>query len=97
MQNIKASFLKKDIESGQINPQNVIDIRTSGEWNQYHVDGLTHIDMDELLMDPAKYLKTNQTYYIMCASGMRSFQTTGLLMEHGYTVINVEGGISSYR
>lgn len=75
----------------------VIDVRTKQEYSMNKVSGVRNVEMSSLLKAPEKYLNKEETYYIMCASGMRSKKTTKQLMKMGYEVVNLKGGIASYR
>ena len=75
---------------------NLIDIREPYEFTHGSIKTAKNIPMNDLLIQPAHYLKTDKQYYLMCASGMRSMRTTTALRKIGYDVINVKGGFSSY-
>lgn len=74
----------------------LIDIREPYEYKNGSIRTAKNIPMSSLLADPDKYLMKNKTYYIMCQSGARSSRTTKMLTKQGFSVINVEGGMSSY-
>ena len=75
----------------------LIDIREGYELSTGRIRTAQHIPMNALLSSPEKYLKKNETYYIMCQSGMRSTRTVKALGEKGYRVINVKGGMNAYK
>lgn len=75
----------------------LIDIREPLEYNSGTLKTAKNIPMDNLLINPTKYLTKDKTYYIMCHSGARSEVTTRELTKQGYHVINLDGGISSYN
>ena len=74
----------------------LIDIREPYEYKNGSIRTAKNIPMGKLLADPDKYLMKNKTYYIMCQSGARSSRTTKMLAKQGFSVINVDGGMSSY-
>lgn len=82
---------------GQLGDVNVIDIREAGELAVGAVAGSKHIPMMGLIMNKDQFLNKNETYYIYCAAGGRSFQTCSMLASAGYDVVNLDGGYSSYR
>lgn len=75
----------------------LIDIREPYEVLQRSVQGAKNIPMETLLRNPQNYLNKDETYYIICQSGMRSQRTTAMLAKQGYHVINVEGGVGAYH
>lgn len=75
----------------------LIDIREDYELGAGRIRTARHIPMNQLLNSPEKYLKKNETYYMMCQSGMRSTRTVKALQEKGYHVINVKGGMAAYK
>lgn len=75
----------------------LIDIREPYEYRSGSIKTAVNIPMGMLLEDPEQYLEKDQTYYIICHSGRRSRSTVELLEKQGYDVINVAGGVSSYK
>lgn len=82
---------------GQLGDVNVIDIREADELSVGAVAGSKHIPMMGLIMNKDQFLNKNETYYIYCAAGGRSYQTCSMLADAGYNVVNLDGGYSSYR
>lgn len=76
---------------------NLIDIREPFEYKTGSIKGAKNIPMGELLGSPNKYLKNDKEYYIICQSGGRSTRVCSKLKSDGYDVINVKGGMGSYR
>lgn len=75
---------------------NIIDIRDTLKYNQNHIKDAKNIPMQLLLMDPSKYLNTEETYYIYCDQGIRSRETCRRLLVKGYDVVDVLGGYKSW-
>lgn len=75
----------------------LIDIREPFEYEFGSFEVAKNIPMGMLLSEPEKYLCKDRTYYILCQSGARSKITTGLLKKDGYDVVDVIGGIDSYK
>lgn len=98
------NFLKsnkgKDINVNEIDKLigniDLIDIREPYEYDSGTIEGAKNIPMGTLLNSPDKYLKKDKEYYIMCRSGARSSRACGELIDKGYDVVNVSGGVSSY-
>ncbi len=75
----------------------VIDVREVNEYKQLSIPNTSNIPMMGLIANHENFLDKNETYYIMCQSGGRSFQVASRLEQLGYSVINLEGGIGSYK
>lgn len=78
------------------NPK-VIDIRENDEVRGGVVPDSTHIPMMGLIMNKEQFLNTDETYFIYCAAGGRSYRTCSMLADAGYNVVNLDGGYSAYR
>ncbi len=76
---------------------NLIDVRETNEFAQSRIEGARNIPMMGLMTNHEQFLDKNDTYYIMCLSGGRSYQVASHLESLGYDVVNLEGGISSYK
>lgn len=74
----------------------LIDIREPYEYKSGSIKTAKNIPMDLLLNAPEKYLKKDNTYYIMCQSGGRSSRACNILTRQGFDVVNVSGGVGSY-
>lgn len=74
----------------------LIDIREPYEYKTGSIKTAKNIPMGTLLDNPDKYLKKDNTYYIMCQSGGRSNSACSVLSRKGYQVVNVAGGMGSY-
>lgn len=75
----------------------LIDIREPAEYKSGSIKTAKNIPMAALLSRPDKYLNKQKTYYIMCQSGARSGRTSRALAKMGFNIVNVLGGIGSYR
>lgn len=76
---------------------NLIDVREPHEYAAGTIRTAVNIPMNTLLANPDDYLDKNQTYYIMCQSGVRSKKTSTQLAKQGFDVINLVGGYGSYK
>lgn len=81
---------------GLVGRANIIDIRDNYLYNVGSVPSAKNIPINFLLMDPAKYLDKNQTYYLYCSFGMQSAKACANLNSQGYKVVNVLGGYHDY-
>lgn len=77
----------------------LLDVRTSDEFNEGHIDGALQIDFySALFMDLATMkLSKEKPVAIYCRSGRRSASAANKLAEQGYDVINLDGGIMAWK
>lgn len=78
------------------NKDNIIDIRTSSEFNEFNIGG-RNITRINLLRNPEYYLNKNNTYYIVCNKGEVSLSCTKILNALGYNCYSVAGGIDDLK
>ncbi len=76
---------------------NIIDVREPAELMVGSIDGSKNIPMMGLMMNASNFLNQNETYYIYCAAGGRSFNVCQQLSSQGFDVVNLEGGFGSYQ
>ena len=58
----------------------------------YQKESFSVLDVREV-----EELDNEQLYYVICKSGMRSARACQFLEEHGYKVINVQGGMTAFE
>lgn len=78
------------------NRTNVIDIRSNEKYNNNHIPGSINIPFESLLINPAKYLRKSDTYYLYCQKGIQSRKLCTILKNAGYRVINISGGYEAW-
>ncbi len=94
---IKAEDLKILLKDNPKLKQNVIDVREKDELSDDNkILATKNVPADELMRNPQKYLKMDETYYIICQTGSRSRMVSMALKSKKYSVINVKGGINKY-
>lgn len=73
----------------------LLDVREAAEWAAAHVDGATHIPMEQV---PARLAELDRTkpVAVICRSGNRSAYVTEYLNHAGFDAHNVEGGLQSW-
>jgi len=76
---------------------NLVDIREEYEYKSGSIKTAKNIPMNQLLNNHDKYLQTGKKYYMFCLSGARSKRAVSYLAKIGYDVVNLSGGILSYR
>lgn len=71
----------------------IIDIRSSNEFESYHLDGSMNIPRIKLLNSHENYLSKDKEYYIICNEGKVSLSCCKILNALGYSCKSVIGGI----
>lgn len=74
---------------------NIIDVREVYEYNICHIPDSTLIPLNKLLTQYSDILNKEDTYYILCHTGQRSYYVTDFLSKRGYLAINILGGIAN--
>ena len=75
---------------------NIIDIRSTENYNSNHIPGARNIPYDKLLLNPETYLNKNTIYYIYCKRGITSRGLCQTLQRQGYKAVNVTGGYEEW-
>ncbi|MGI2326687.1 rhodanese-like domain-containing protein [Planococcus sp. YIM B11945] len=74
-----------------------IDVRTPAEFKTNRIKEFKNIPLNELSGRIGELDATKETY-VICQSGMRSSKAASILKKKGFDhVINVRGGMGSYR
>lgn len=77
----------------------ILDVRTAGEYKSGHIANALQANW----LDPKEFknriqhLDKSKMIYIYCQSGGRSASAQAALMEAGFKVVNLEGGMSNWR
>lgn len=77
----------------------ILDVRTAGEFQSGHIANALQanwLDSKEF-KNRTQHLDKSKTIYIYCQSGGRSASAQNALIEAGFTVVNLEGGMSNWR
>ena len=74
----------------------VLDVREIEEFKTLHLEGAHNLPLSQLA-DTYEQLEKEQLHYVICKSGMRSARACQFLEEHGYKVINVQGGMTAFE
>ena len=77
----------------------ILDVRTAGEFQSGHIANALQanwLDSKEF-KNRTQHLDKSKTIYIYCQSGGRSASAQNALIQAGFTVVNLEGGISNWR
>ena len=70
----------------------LLDVRTIPEYKEGHLRDATLIPLDKLEENLAK-LPKEKKILVYCRSGSRSIGASRILKRHGYTPVNIKGGI----
>ncbi len=74
----------------------VLDVRTPEEWNEFHAPDTTLIPLDELASRVSE-LPKDQPIVVICRSGNRSQTGRDILLQAGFNVTSVNGGLNQWR
>ncbi len=73
----------------------LLDVRTSRERADAHIDGFIHIPLDEL-RERLGELERGKPVYVHCHSGLRSYIACRILAGNGFDCYNLSGGFRLY-
>lgn len=75
----------------------IIDVREDYELEETGtIKNSIHIPMDQI-PDRLKEIPKDREIYLLCRSGVRSYNVAAYLEERGYDVTNLDGGILDYK
>ena len=74
----------------------VLDVREVDEFESLHLEGAQNLPLSQLA-DTYDQLDKDLLHYVICKSGMRSARACQFLEEHGYKIINVQGGMTAFE
>lgn len=77
----------------------IIDVRTAQEFQQAHLFGAQHMDMQHAdFASRIESLDPNETVVVYCLSGARSQQVSTILSDKGFKkIINLQGGLMAWN
>lgn len=93
MESITVDELKKKILDP--NPVNIVDVRNDEETAMGVIPGAKTIPMDQI-PDNLNEFNKNDTYYIICAAGVRSAKVVQYLESQNIHAVNVDGGMNEW-
>lgn len=74
----------------------LIDVRTKQEYEYNHIETSINIPVDELRKNLAK-IPFNKKLYLICHSAIRSYVAARILIQKGYDVSHLAGGMIIYN
>lgn len=75
---------------------NILDVRESHEHKRGYISGAILLPLS-ILGEHLDKLDSNVKYFVICHSGNRSLSVCRALSSRGFSVVNVMGGMSSWR
>ena len=84
---------KELIDNGEVQ---VLDVRTPDEFAAGHIPGAKLVPL-QVLESMLSELDQDQKYLVVCRSGNRSTQASGILVENGFKhIYNMTGGMNEW-
>jgi rhodanese-related sulfurtransferase len=80
-------------EAGEVQ---LIDVRTSGEWDAAHVAGARHVELDEI-QGQADTIEKDRPVVFQCRGGSRSEMVASAFRDSGWDAYNMEGGLRAWE
>ena len=74
----------------------VLDVREPFEFKAGHFEGAVNIPLSVLRSSLAE-IPRDQTVSVYCAAGQRSYYATRILIQNGYQVKNISGGMTTFN
>lgn len=92
---VKIEEAEKQLASGA----QLLDVRTKEEWAEGHLKGakLVTVTEDGFLEKAKALLDPKKPVVVYCRSGKRSAMATEQLRANGFTVFDLEGGITAWK
>jgi rhodanese-related sulfurtransferase len=73
----------------------LLDVREPDEWAAGHVEGAVHIPMGQVEGRLAELPKEGEVI-VVCRIGGRSAKVAGMLAQHGFDAVNMNGGMLAW-
>ena len=75
----------------------ILDVREGWEWDAGHIEGSTHIPLNELLAGRMEDLDHARPVVAVCKTGNRSEVAALMLRARGFEAHNLEGGVEDWQ
>ncbi|BDI31934.1 hypothetical protein CCAX7_39850 [Capsulimonas corticalis] len=93
---LSAAELQARLEKGD--QPTLVDVRTPGEYFQYHLANIQLIPIDEFASRCQSELKADDEIVLICEHGVRSERAAQYLASLGYeNVATMDGGMAAYQ
>lgn len=73
-----------------------LDVRTQKEFERGHIEGAVHIPVDSL-RERMNELDKSKPLYVYCGVGLRGYVAYRILVQEGFKVSNLAGGMTLYN
>ncbi|MBD7965416.1 rhodanese-like domain-containing protein [Fictibacillus norfolkensis] len=94
LRTIEPNEVERSLNDG--NNLNIIDVRENDEVAQGMIPTAKHIPLGEI-SDRINELDRDKEYVMVCRSGKRSEKACAILASHNINVINMTGGMLSWK
>jgi rhodanese-related sulfurtransferase len=84
------------VAAAALRGEDVVDVRTADEYAAGHVPGARFVPLMAVPLRLSEFDR-HRPVYVVCESGARGFQAGQYLNQHGYRVLNLEGGMAAWR
>ncbi|MGR9053010.1 MAG: FAD-dependent oxidoreductase, partial [Gammaproteobacteria bacterium] len=74
----------------------LVDVRTEAEFARKHIEGAVNIPLDSLRARLGE-LSREREIWVVCGVGQRAYNATRILVQHGFKVKNLSGGMQTYN
>lgn len=74
----------------------ILDVRATKDFKQKHINGAINIPL-EVLNEKYNELEKNSPYYVICYSGLKSEKACKFLVNLGFDVTDVLGGMGAWQ
>ena len=93
---IAAQAYKLEIEKQGVQ---ILDVRTAGEYQGGHIKNALQANWNDRseFEKRTQHLDKKTTVYVYCQAGGRSAAAAAYLTEKGFSVVNLEGGMSNWK
>lgn len=75
----------------------LLDVRTREEYKLGHIAGAVNIPVDELRERLDEVVPKGKQIVAYCAIGLRAYVATRILLQNGFSVLNLSGGYRTYH
>lgn len=90
------SFQLEEIENLDLTKTWILDVRTDVEYELGSIPNSNNIPLEELRTRINEVPKDKEIY-VFCQTGIRSYNSSRILMQAGFRVKNLDGGFKSYQ
>lgn len=73
----------------------IVDVRSAAEFETKHIPGARNIPL-ERLRERLSELSREREIWVVCGVGLRAYNATRILLQHGFKVKNLSGGMQTY-